>query len=397
MYDVVSGKPNHSEPMMGDSDDIDQRDQISKGAAIFHHSALRARGYDLPDFDTIWDIGEEGFSAYRAVTPELPHQYSYFQQDSGNSYLRSGWGEKDTWVHFQCGLLGAGHGHADKLHVDITTRGEDILSDAGRYTYVFGKDRIAFKEMRAHNTVMVDGEDLYVCKDSWLYEKLSRAVNHRFYADERYAYTEGGHIGYMNLPSGGVFLNRRVILLGSDLVVLADEYYSSGAHRYNQFFHFAENAVLEQKGDALWHYLRGEANARLQFIRTGLSSKAVDSEISRHYNEKTPASCIETSFDSKGSGCAFTVIALGDKADDRAFSVEKLEVRSNFKDIVFTDKQIEALDIRLGAEHYTLAIAHEEYAAPTDTFLASGCVGFGSAVVFDRSAGETETGTVLAW
>jgi hypothetical protein len=222
-------------------------------------------------------------------------------------------------------------------------------------------------------------------------------VNHRFYADDRYGYAEGGHLGYMSIPGGGVYLNRRVSLLGSDIVVLADEYYASGEHQYNQYFHFAENSDLQKESDSLWRYERGKASARVRFVKSGLSSVEMPSMISRHYNEQAAGAGIATQFTCQGSGCAFTVFALGGKGDSREFSVEKQEVRSNFKDIAFIDKQIEALTIRLGEQRYTLVIAHEEYASPTDTFLADGCVGFGSAVVFDRAAGETETGTVLVW
>jgi hypothetical protein len=396
MYDVASAKPDHSEPMMGDSDDIDQRDQITKGAVIFNDPVLKARGYGTPNFYTIWDIGEEALETYGGFAAENPKGADFWLQDSGNAFLRSGWGEKDTWVHFQCGPLGAGHGHADKLHLDISSRGEDILTDAGRYTYVAGPGRIAFKELRAHNTIMVDGQDLYICKDSWECIGLTRAVNNRFYSDEKYGYAEGGHLGYMDLPKG-VFLNRRVIFIKPDIVVLADEFYSSRKHCYNQFFHFAEGGDLTEEDALRWRYARGEALARAWFIGENLTAGAVDTKISRHYNEWTQAKGIATKFAADGSGCIYTVIALGDVGDSRAYSVNKLAVRSNFKDTIFSDKQIEALDIQLGDLHYTVVVAHTEYASPTDTFNTGGCTGFGSAVVFDRKAGETENGTVLVW
>ena len=123
----------------------------------------------------------------------------------------------------------------------------------------------------------------------------------------------------------------------------------------------------------------------------------METRISRQYNAWTPAKGIETEFTAEGSGCAFTVLAISDRAETIPLTVEKLPVRSNFKDIRFSDDQIEAVDIRHGEQHFIVAVAHREYASPTDTFLAGGCVGFGSAVVFDRKQGETETGTVLAW
>jgi hypothetical protein len=46
---------------------------------------------------------------------------------------------------------------------------------------------------------------------------------------------------------------------------------------------------------------------------------------------------------------------------------------------------------------FTVVVAHQEYASPTDTFCADGCTGFGTVVVFDRGKGETEIGTALAY
>lgn len=76
--------------------------------------------------------------------------------------------------------------------------------------------------------------------------------------------------------------------------------------------------------------------------------------------------------------------------------VKKLSVVSNFKGILFADKQIEALRVRKGSRSWVIAVAHEEYASPTDTFCAGGCTGFGGVTVFDETAGEKEIGTVLA-
>ena len=396
LADMKSAKPDGCEPMMGDSDDIDQRDQISKGAIVFGKPELKARGYDVPDFDTVWDIGEEGLDAYRGLDSVLPAATDFFLPDSGNAYMRSGWGKTGTWVHFACGPLGAGHGHADKTHIDLMSRGEDILTDAGRYTYVCGPDRIAFKEMRAHNAMMVDGYDLYRCRDSWECDRLTRGVNQRFYADERYGYAEGGHLGYLSFPNG-VYLNRRVIFVKPDIVILADEFYTSGAHRYNQFFHFGEHGDLTQQSRDNWTYLGENVRAQVRFVSPEIHSRMTDTRISRHYNEQTPAKGIETGFSAEGSGCAFAVLGISDRGDERGLTVKKLPVYSNFKQIQFSDDEIEALEIRFKEQHCIVAVAHREFASPTDTFLAGGCTGFGSAVAFDRSKGEIETGTVLAW
>ncbi|MDL2325409.1 heparinase II/III-family protein, partial [Ruminococcaceae bacterium OttesenSCG-928-A16] len=316
--------------------------------------------------------------------------------DSGNYYLRSSWQNNATFAHFHCGTLGAGHGHADQLHIDLFSRGEDVLVDAGRYTYVFNEGRAEYKNLDAHNTIRVDGQDYYICKDSWECEKLTRAVNQQFFANEHYAYAEGGVLAYLNLAGGGVFVNRRAMLLGADILVLADEFYGEGEHSYEQFFHFNNAGTLSGQGNA-YQYQGAQVQAQVQFVMPSLASKVLPSKLSRQYNRAEENQMIQTQFAANGFACAYTVIALGNAQNTTALSVQKLPVQSNFKGITFPAATIEALDIQYGNQHYTLAIAHQEFATPTDTFLADGCTGFGNVVAFNRAVNETEIGTVLRY
>lgn len=41
--------------------------------------------------------------------------------------------------------MGGGHAHEDKLHVDLFYRGEDIVRDSGRLTYVDKPERYELK------------------------------------------------------------------------------------------------------------------------------------------------------------------------------------------------------------------------------------------------------------
>ncbi|MDR3207706.1 MAG: heparinase II/III family protein, partial [Oscillospiraceae bacterium] len=120
--DLYAAKPDHNEVSMGDSDEIDVRDMISRGAYIFRDSLLKFGGYGAPDYDTVWELGEEGLAAYADLAAQAPPETDHAFSDSGNFYLRSGWAEDATFLHFHCGTLGAGHGHADQLHIDLFTR-----------------------------------------------------------------------------------------------------------------------------------------------------------------------------------------------------------------------------------------------------------------------------------
>lgn len=386
-------KPDGGEPMMGDSDDIDQRDLVTLAAAIFRDEALKSAAYPQLDFDGVWELGAGEAAAYANLPAQAPARTDFALGDSGNYVLRSGWGREDSWVRFHCGLLGAGHGHADQLHLDVTAFGEDVLTDSGRYTYVFGPSRREFKDLSGHNTVAVDGLPLYQCRDSWECKGLSRAVNRVFYSDDRYGYVEGGHLGWYE---HGVFVNRRVVFLKPDIVVAVDEFYAGQPHAYRQFFHWGETgkAVPEEDG-VRWEGRSAAARLRLVSAAPVVASLK-RGRVARHYNRAEENDVLETTVQGQGFVSVWSVLALDRAGTEEPLSVEKLPVDSNFKGIRFEDREIEAIRVRKGARSWVVVVSHMEYASPTDTFNAGGCCGFGGVEVFDETAGEREAGTVLA-
>lgn len=386
-------KPDGGEPMMGDSDDIDQRDLVTLAAAIFRDGALKSAAYPQLDFDGVWELGAGEAAAYANLPAQAPARTDFALTDSGNYVLRSGWGREDSWVRFHCGLLGAGHGHADQLHLDVTAFGEDVLTDSGRYTYVFGPSRREFKDLSGHNTVAVDGLPLYQCRDSWECKGLSRAVNRVFYSDDRYGYVEGGHLGWYE---HGVFVNRRVVFLKPDIVVAVDEFYAGQPHAYRQFFHWGETGKAVPEEDGV-RWAGRSAAARLRLVSAApVVASLKRGRVARHYNRAEENDVLETTVQGQGFVSVWSVLALDRAGTEEPLSVEKLPVDSNFKGIRFEDREIEAIRVRKGARSWVVVVSHMEYASPTDTFNAGGCCGFGGVEVFDETAGEREAGTVLA-
>lgn len=388
-------KPNHHEVMQGDSDDIDVRDIITKGAYVFKDSVLKYGGYETFDYDCIWDLGMTALSEYLTNPVEKPEATAHALEDSGNVYLRSDWSENASFMHFHCGTLGAGHGHSDKLHFDLFANGEDILMDAGRYTYVNKPERYAFKDPSAHNTLTVDGLNFTVCKDSWECSKLAQATNQRHYFSEAYDYVEGGHLGYMSLENGGVFVNRKIIYIKPDIYVLVDEFYSGTKHTYQQYFHFNNRGTVSCEDHVTYS---SEKNiAELIFATKDIEKKLTLSKVSRHYNQFEENMVVQTQIEGQGFKSVITVIGISNSNLVERLKVEKVMVTSNFKGITFGDEVIEAVTIQKGKRKYTVVVAHQEYASPTDTFCADGCIGFGQVVVYDRAQGEDRIGTVLKW
>lgn len=385
-------KPDGNELSMGDSDEVDARNVITKAAYVFADGELKHLGYANVDFDSVWDLGLESIAGYRAINSTPPKGSVRILADSGNFQLRDSWTEKATYLHFHCGPLGAGHGHSDQLHIDLFANGEDILVDAGRYSYLVAAARFEFKNSTAHNTCTVDGKNFYVCSDSWECSKLNRAVNRTWAQKNGYTLFEGGHLGYCDIE-GGVFVNRRVIAIGFDLFIIADEFHASGTHFYESRLHFGNSGKVSHEGTSI-RYKSERNDAQVEFISSNPNVRAelIPSRLSRHYNLAENNTAALASFSGTGFASLFTVISLNNPV-----KTTLVPVHSNFKKRVFGSDAIEALTIVEKDKIHTIIVGHREYASPTDTFLADGCTGFGSIVIFDRTAGETEIGTVLQW
>lgn len=403
---VAWKKPNHHQFMQGDSDDTDIRDLISVGAYLFKDPVLKFAGFDRLDFESVWDLGIEAAKEYEKMEKKEPDFTSIGLTDSGNYYMRSDWGEGANLLHFHCGTLGAGHGHSDKLHIDLIINGEDVLMDAGRFNYVAGPDRYEFKDPTAHNTITVDNKFFTVCKDSWECSKLSQPVNQKHKFLEKYEFVQGGHLGYMDMEEG-VFVNRKIIHIKPDIYIIVDEMYTGGEHEYQQYFHFNNYGKVELNGREA-SYIGEKARADFYFVTHDIVTEKIQTRISRNYNKTEDNETIKVNLKRKGFASFITVIhgrAYDNKENNFLFeknllfekiSVEKLPVKSNFKNTYHPESWAESLKIQVRDKTYIVIICHQEVNTPTDQTEVDGCMGFGNVIVFDKDV-ETEVGTVLLW
>jgi hypothetical protein len=102
-----------------------------------------------------WWLGPQT-PAVKSLEARLP---SRLFRSSGIAVLASG----DIHITFDAGPFGwagAGHSHSDTLSLTVTAGGEEILVDAGTYTYVGDpKWRDWFRGSAAHNTIRAGGRD----------------------------------------------------------------------------------------------------------------------------------------------------------------------------------------------------------------------------------------------
>lgn len=92
----------------------------------------------------------------------IPTSRVYVAEDSGYGIARSGWtSTEDTYLFFNAAYNADYHKHSDELSVYFSSRGFELLTEAGPNGYQYNDPftKYAFSSF-AHNTLVVDGEGL---------------------------------------------------------------------------------------------------------------------------------------------------------------------------------------------------------------------------------------------
>ena len=389
-------KPDHTQFAQGDSDTTDLRDMITAGAYLLVDGVLKSGGYSHMDYDNAWKFGWTACMEYEELPSEQPDFISAELPFGGNYYLRSGWTQEDNLLHFHCGHTGGGHGHADKLHVDLVIRGEDVLVDSGRYTYTDCIDRYRLKEAEAHNVVLVDGRGFSECTDSWTYRNLCTCAKQQFFDGKKGAFVEGIHFGFWVRD---VVVNRKVIWIKPDIYIIADRFLAHWDHTYESLFHFSGHGTTELLDNGMIHFTGDRAEAYVQFAGPEEEGTLEDTEQSSFYNEKHPNKTYRGRFQGAEYCGRIAVINGGEKGSTDPVRIETVRLYSEVEQDYLDPQKAEGLRIIDGEKEYVLFLCYQEVMTPTDILRWENCLGHGNAVLFDRSEEKEQviTGEILSW
>lgn len=372
-------KPNHHQPMQGDSDDTDLRDIITRCSAVLEDEELKFGGFEEIDFESIWELDKKSIENYSKLQAKKPEYTSVALQDSGNFYLRDSFNEDGNYLWFTCGSIGSGHGHGDMLHFDLTYKGEDFLIDSGRYTYVEGNQtRIELKNNYSHNTVIVDNKLFSEFRGSWGIVKTPLPLNSSYKFNKDFDYVEGGHLGYL-YQSTPVVSNRKIFYLKPDLWIITDEFLTTGKHDYKQFFNLDSNIESDLKDNCV--VLKGKNTLYMKWSDSVKLSKK-EMKISKEYNTLEKSTRVESESSFEENAILFTVIS------PKNLKVEKIEVRRGNLDLVGED-EAKAIKIKISENREIIFFnSTREVAAQKKTYLLEGVLFYGKTGFIDITNGE---------
>ena len=200
--------PNFRLPAFNDSSEV----AIAREADVYELAYAR---YQVPAYTALlkgskrtsrmalW-FGVPGISG-----SELPRFGSRNAEASGYAMLQRGDDSQATWLCLKYGPHGGGHGHFDKNHFVLYSRGDVIMPDAGAHAYGSPLHRDWDMSSFAHNTLVVNQTTQAAATGKCLCFGSASGVD--------YAMTDAGRI----YP--GVRFVRTAALIHQNLVVFLDQ------------------------------------------------------------------------------------------------------------------------------------------------------------------------------
>lgn len=369
-------KPNAHNPLFGDSDDTDMRDIMSKCAFVFGRADFKHYGFESLDYHTVWLTGYDGIEKYNSIDSQTPAFTNAYLTDSGNYVLRENQTSASNYLCFHNGYTGGGHAHADKLHFDLMIKGRDVLTDAGRYTYLNNAQRRYIKSPKAHNVSLIDNKQYLKMTSQWETKNPALAVQYPCFDNENCTLIGGAHLGY--LKSKGAFTERKILHIKPDIYIIIDVFKAKFFHTYQQYFHFAPTGKVNIYGKKA-EFDDGTVKAELHFLTPNAKITKEKSIYSSNYNAVCENDCVKSGFSAFGDNCAITVIYGNAKEEFIPFDISLVAAKAARSEKILPYKKALGIVIKTQKKEYTVNLAFKEL---KEIFECNGKIGSGLITVF---------------
>lgn len=347
-------KPDGSAPMVGDSDDSrvvwlgnepvkDLRPLLAAGAVLFENGDHKFVAGQLSE-ETLWLLGPDAINCWDKIQKRPPDQ-TFRSFTKGGFYIaRSGWCSEDSYLMFKNGPHSTFHAHADQLHIELSACGKDLLVDPGTYAYNNGGQwRDFFRDTRAHNTVVINGQSQSTTYRSFRWLKVASPLEVEACAGRYVQWIMGGHTGYRRLADPVTHL-RGILYIKGEYAVVFDEFLAGRDHNYKFYFHYppgrcdiigdrCEYSRLDGSGGLIIY--PAHSKQALCNIIEGKEKPQVQGWISYSYGMRKPAPVSEYMAEVNGAWhTGFVLWPLG--PDIKAPDFLKSEAKMQMGPIVFT-------------------------------------------------------------
>ena len=160
----------------------------------------------------------------------------------GHSAMRSDWSSEAWYLFFDAGPTGVSHQHEDMLHIDVSAYGRDFLTDGGKGLYIPDKWRNYFVSTRAHNTILIDGQEQLRLSLNETHRAKSPLTN-RWLSDDRLDFASGAYDHGYGAKRIAVVHSRYVIFKKKEYWFVIDYLTGKGQHEFDALYHFMPGEI----------------------------------------------------------------------------------------------------------------------------------------------------------
>jgi hypothetical protein len=252
MFEFVGSylKPDHTAPVIGDSDDgrlikfksrpaVDHSYLMSIGSILAQNGTFK-QSREI-DEEAIWWFGEAGLETFERVPIKERGAGSRAFPQAQIFVQRAG----DLYSIIDCGDHGArgrgSHAHSDALSIEVFAFNRTFLRDPGTYVYTASEQqRNLFRSTAYHNTVRVDGEEISQVNEGELFAFASNVRPHvnLWESTAERDVLDAEHYAYQRLDAP--VTHRRVVTFNKreGYWIIRDIFTGEDRHRFEFFFNF---------------------------------------------------------------------------------------------------------------------------------------------------------------
>lgn len=168
-----------------------------------------------------------------------PKEIDKVYKDSGVAIFRDEWASEEAYKNmthlvFNAGYHSRVHKHADDLSFVLSSLGEDIFIDAGKYEYNNTKWREYISSSKGHNMITVDNTSYKIENKNY------GSFITDYILEEGYSWVRGEHNLFQNVK-----LSREILYIKPNVLLIFDKANSNTHHSYEQNFNLGKTFEID--------------------------------------------------------------------------------------------------------------------------------------------------------
>lgn len=164
--------------LKGDTD----RKNIESILMAFEYKYNYGLNFQIKNIESYFNLLVENGILYKRHDNKIIKNSIIYNRISGDWILKEY--KNKNLIYFNAGLPTGGHSHGDLLSFNVILNNNNIIDDAGRYTYVLSKGRMLYKDELAHNTIGFMGKKYLNQIRAWSHEYDFKVYSNNFENDD---------------------------------------------------------------------------------------------------------------------------------------------------------------------------------------------------------------------